>query len=78
MKLCQELGSEKLVDIAEPFNVGHCSTVSQTIGRLNRLLLEDKAIRQVYNILSQDLNIPLIFSSVNLIILSLFVCFSIS
>ena len=55
MKLCQELGSAKLTEIAERFNLGHYSTVSQTIGRLNRLLGEDAEIRRVYELLSQDL-----------------------
>lgn len=55
MKLCQDLGSARLSEIAEDFNVGHYSTVSQTIGRLNRLMAEDRAINEVYKLLSQDL-----------------------
>jgi len=55
MKLCQELGSAKLIDIAGRFNVGHYSTVSQTIGRLNRLIASDDEMGLLYNKLSQDL-----------------------
>lgn len=55
MKICQEVGSAKLEVIARAFHVGHYSTVSQTIGRLNRLMGEDKRVWKVYNMLSQDL-----------------------
>jgi hypothetical protein len=30
-------------------------TVSQTIGRLNALMIEDNEVREIYNKLSQDL-----------------------
>jgi putative transposase len=55
MKLCQELGSAKLTEIATRFQLAHYSTVSQTIGRLNRLMLEDNDIKVIFNKLSQDL-----------------------
>jgi len=55
MKLCQEVGSAKLTDIAKVFQVNHYSTVSQTIGRLNHQLKADVRTRQVYKVLSQDL-----------------------
>jgi len=55
MKLCQEVGGAKLTEIANEFNVGHYSTVSQTIGRLNRLMQEDQQVVKEYNVLSQDL-----------------------
>jgi len=55
MKLCQNLGSARLSEIAEDFNVGHYSTVSQTISRLNRLMAENRMIDKDYNLLSQDL-----------------------
>lgn len=55
MKLCQEVGGAKLSDIATVFGVGHYSTVSQTIGRLNRLIEEDEQMNEAYNMLSQDL-----------------------
>lgn len=55
MKLCQEIGGSRLTEIAEQFNVNHYSTVSQTIGRLNRLMKEDKKVEKNYNVLSQDL-----------------------
>jgi REP element-mobilizing transposase RayT len=55
MKLCQEVGSAKLTEIAEEFGVGHYTTVSQTIGRLNRLMSESRQYEKDYNVLSQDL-----------------------
>lgn len=55
MKLCQEVGSAKLTEIAKVFAVSHYSTVSQTIGRLNRLKDEDRQYQDDYNMLSQDL-----------------------
>jgi len=55
MKLCQQVGGAKLIDIAKEFHVGHYSTVSQTIGRLNRLIQEDKQVSNDLNVLSQDL-----------------------
>lgn len=55
MKLCQEVGSAKLHEIAKLFRVGHYSTVSQTIARLNRLMEKDVDVLEIYNTLSQDL-----------------------
>jgi len=55
MKLCQEVGSAKLTEIAVLFNVGHYATVSQTIGRLNHLIGESNQYKNEYNMLSQDL-----------------------
>ena len=55
MKLCQEVGSAKLAEIAALFNVGHYSTVSQTIGRLNHLIDGSNQYKDEYNMLSQDL-----------------------
>jgi putative transposase len=55
MKLCQEIGGAKLIDIAKQLNIGHYSTVSQTIGRLNALMIEDDGVRIIYNKLSQDM-----------------------
>ncbi|VAW55236.1 hypothetical protein MNBD_GAMMA06-1024 [hydrothermal vent metagenome] len=55
MKLCQQIGGAKLTDIAKAFNVGHYSTVSQTIGRLNLLMEEDELVKNRFNALSQDL-----------------------
>ena len=55
MKLCQEVGGAKLTEIAEVFQVGHYSTVSQTISRLNRLVSEDRELAKDYLMLSQDL-----------------------
>ena len=55
MKLCQEVDGATLSDIAKEFRVGHYSTVSQTISRLNRQLNEDARTIQTFNVLSQDL-----------------------
>ena len=55
MKLCQDVGGAKLQTIATLFNVGHYSTVSQTIGRLKRALAEDKDLLEAINMLSQNL-----------------------
>jgi REP element-mobilizing transposase RayT len=57
MKLCQDLGGARLGEIAGDFNVGHYSTVSQTIGRLNRLMVENRTINKDYKVLSQDLTL---------------------
>jgi len=64
MKLCQEVGGAKLTDIAKMFQVAHYSTVSQTISRLNRQFTEDTEIKETFNMLYQDLNIPLDFSTI--------------
>ncbi len=55
MKLCQQNGGAKLIDIANAFHVRHYSTVSQTIGRLNKLMLEDADLAKDFNVLSQVL-----------------------
>ena len=55
MKLCQEVGSARLTEIAELFEVGHYSTVSKTIGRLNRLIDESRQYEADYKVLSQNL-----------------------
>jgi len=55
MKLCQQCGEAKLTDIAREFHVSHYSTVSQTIGRLNKLMAEDTELAKEFNVLSQDL-----------------------
>jgi REP element-mobilizing transposase RayT len=55
MKLCQEIGGAKLIEIAKQLNISHYSTVSQTIGRLNALIIEDNEVRAIFVKLSQDL-----------------------
>ena len=42
-------------NIAKEFNVGHYSTVSQTIRRLKEQMVDDKKLRKRVNKLSQDL-----------------------
>jgi hypothetical protein len=48
MVLCQEIGGAKLIEIAKQLNVSHYWTVSQTIGRLNALIIEDNEVRAIY------------------------------
>ena len=55
MKLSQNIAGAKLQAIADVFNVGHYSTVSQTVRRLNVLLAESTALRDELNVISQDL-----------------------
>ncbi len=55
MKLCQQTGGPKLTEIALAFNVGHYSAISQTIGRLNKMLETDVELADCFNMLSQDL-----------------------
>ncbi|OUS16315.1 hypothetical protein A9Q88_07350 [Gammaproteobacteria bacterium 50_400_T64] len=55
MKLCQELSGATLNEMAEIFHVGHYSTVSQTIRRLNIEITEDKSITNDLYMLCQDL-----------------------
>ena len=55
MYLCQEVCGETLSTIAKTFNVGHYSTVSQTIGRLKKEMVADKKLMRQINMLSQDL-----------------------
>jgi hypothetical protein len=55
MKLCQDAVGAKLMGIARVFQVGHYSTVSQMIGRLNRLVSVDPELEKEFNVLSQDL-----------------------
>ena len=55
MKLCQDIGSAKLAEIAQVFNVGHYSTVSQSIKRLEVLMEHDDGVSAKVNMLSQDL-----------------------
>ena len=55
MKLCQEVGSAKLTEIAQLFNVGHYATVSKAICRLNQLMGENREYQKDFYVLSQDL-----------------------
>ncbi|MCP4487464.1 MAG: hypothetical protein GY820_09135 [Gammaproteobacteria bacterium] len=50
-------GQAKLTDIAREFHAGHYSTVSQTIGRLNKLMREDAGLAKEFNMLSQYLTL---------------------
>ena len=54
MKLGQERGGATLNELAQAFNVGHYSTISQTIARFNQLLTQNEELTNVYNMLSQD------------------------
>lgn len=44
IKLCQELTEATLIDIADKFDLGHYSSVSKAIRRLNERLNKDKCI----------------------------------
>ena len=55
MKLCQQLAGATLKEIAEVFHVGHYSTVSQTIGRLNREMEESQSLAKAFRLLKQAL-----------------------
>ena len=44
IKLCQNLTGATLIDIADKFNLGHYSSVSKAIGRLNKRINKDKCI----------------------------------
>ena len=55
MKLCQDYSGKTLNEIAEHFNVSRYCTVSQTIGRLNRILKGDRNLLKELNMISQDL-----------------------
>ncbi|MEE8320939.1 MAG: transposase [Gammaproteobacteria bacterium] len=55
MYLSQEVCGETLPNIAKEFNVGHYSTVSQTIRRLKEQIVDDNKLRKRVNMLSQDL-----------------------
>ncbi len=56
MKLCQDLSGQNLGKIAAYFNVGHYSTVSQTIRRLNELMDEDSTQAENYRALLRKLS----------------------
>ncbi|PCK06010.1 MAG: hypothetical protein COA42_17685 [Alteromonadaceae bacterium] len=55
MKLCQSHGQMTLQKIADIFGVTHYSTISQTIGRLNRAMVEDDRLFERFGVISQDL-----------------------
>ena len=55
MKLCQDYSGKTLNEIAGHFNVSHYCTVSQTIGRLNRILKDARNLQKELNTISQDL-----------------------
>ncbi len=55
MKLSQDLSGKTLQQIAEYFNVGHYSSVSRTISRLNAAMKNDKQLIEEYNSIYQDL-----------------------
>ena len=55
MKLCQDYSGKTLNEIAGYFNVGLYYTVSQTIGRLNRILKDNRDLQKELNTISQDL-----------------------
>jgi len=55
MKLSQDHSGRTLAEIARLFGVGNYCTVSQTVSRLNRLVLKDKVVSEQLNTISKDL-----------------------
>ena len=55
MKLCQDLSGKTLEELTEYFNIGHYSSVSRTIARLNQAMKKDERLTEVYNDIYQDL-----------------------
>ncbi|MEE4244449.1 MAG: transposase [Kangiellaceae bacterium] len=55
MKLCQDLSGLTLEEISRHFGVGHYSSVSRTVSRLNRALEDDGELLDIYNGIYQDL-----------------------
>lgn len=55
MKLCQDCSGLTLSEMAKIFNVGHYCTVSQTIGRLSKVLEHDRKLRNELYAICQDL-----------------------
>ena len=55
MRLCQECGSMKLLEIGKLFGVGSESGVSKSISRLKLRMEQDEALREDFNVLCQDL-----------------------
>ena len=53
MKLGQECSGATLNELAQTFNVGHYSTISQTIRRLNKIMAEDEEVETAYEIVCQ-------------------------
>ncbi|NOX76463.1 MAG: hypothetical protein GXP17_07610, partial [Gammaproteobacteria bacterium] len=57
MKLSQDHSGRTLAEIASLFGVGNYCTVSQTVSRLNRLMLTDKVVSKRLNTISKDLTL---------------------
>jgi len=55
LKLAQDFSGENLTTIARNFNVKHYSTVSRTIGRLNKFMKKDEEVVKLLKGISQDL-----------------------
>ena len=54
MKLCQEMGSMRLSDMAALFGVGSDSAVSRSVSRMTEILSRDCAVRELYNSICKD------------------------
>ena len=55
MKLCQEQGSMKLLEIRELFGLGSDSGVTKVVSRLNTRMEKERELVSRYNVLCRDL-----------------------
>ena len=55
MKLCEEQGGMKLLEMTELFNVGSESGVSRSVTRMNGLLAGNITVEKIYKCIIQDL-----------------------
>ena len=55
IKLCQDLTGKNLKALAVTFNVQHYSAISQTVCRLNKLIIEDDKINLQFEKLRDSL-----------------------
>ena len=55
MKLCQEQGSMKLLEIRELFGLGSDSGVTKVVSRLNARMEQERELVSCYNVLCRDM-----------------------
>ena len=55
IKLCQDLTRQNLKALAVAFNVQHYSAISQTVCRLNKLIIEDDKVNLQFEKLRDSL-----------------------
>jgi chromosomal replication initiation ATPase DnaA len=59
MKLCQEMGSMKLSDMAALFAVGSDSAVSRSVSRFDELLDRDSEVRSTYDNICREISVQI-------------------